>query len=323
MNTGVEKKVVDLPCEPLTGLVFDIQGHSVHDGPGTRTTVFMSGCPLSCIWCSNPEGICGKPMLMHRDTRCKKCGACIALCPQNSPSINKDGDLIFNRELCDVCTTHECIENCFNEAIIVSGKRFTLDDLIKVLERDRGFWGSRGGVTFSGGEPLYQRRFISAALKACKERYIHTCIETTSYLSTDFYLSMLPYIDWIFTDIKHMDSEKHLEITGVRNELILQNIRELAKADWDGVVIPRIPVIPGVNDSEDNIAATAAFIKDSGLDVVNLLPFHRLGESKWRQLGKTYAFAEQESPSDEVMKKLQKVAQDQGIYCFVGWETPF
>ncbi len=306
----------------LTGLVFDIQGHSVHDGPGTRTTVFMSGCPLSCLWCSNPEGLHKKPVMMYRATRCKCCGHCIESCTSGAPAV-KDGKLSFDRELCNACTTHECIDTCYNEAIVTSGKRYTIEELTSIFQRDRQFWGSRGGVTFSGGEPLLQKRFILRLLKECKERFIHTCIETTSCLPTEYFLEATKYVDWAFTDIKHMDSDCHKRLTGVGNELILHNIEQLAKADWNGVIMPRIPIIPGKNDSDDNIAATAAFIRDIGLEAVNLLPFHRLGESKYRQLGRTYAMAEQTSPSDEHMHRLGKIVEDHGLYCFVGWDTPF
>lgn len=310
-----------MPTEPK-GLIFDIQGHSVHDGPGSRTTVFLNSCPLKCVWCCNPEGLFHKPVLLYLESRCKRCGRCIAACPHGGVKPGETGP-VFDREICDKCTTHECRDACLSEALDVSGEYYTVPDLMKVLERDSEFWSDNGGVSFSGGEPLMQKEFITAALKACKERYMHTCVETTSCLATDYYLGVMDYVDWVFTDIKHMDSEAHRELTGVGNELILKNIGALAKKDWDGVIVPRIPVIPGKNDSEENIRSTAAFIREAGLDVVNLLPFHRLGESKYRQVGQVYKLAEMESPGDDDMKRLQKIAQDEGIYCFVGWETPF
>jgi len=322
MYKTVDEIAVGSNSETLTGLVFDVQGHSVHDGPGTRTTVFLNGCPLSCLWCSNPEGLHRKPVMMHRATRCQCCGNCIKSCPYGSPRV-VDGELTFNRELCDSCTTFECVETCYHEACTISGRRYTIDELLRIFQRDRQFWGSRGGVTFSGGEPLMQRRFILEMLKKCHEVFIHTCIETTSCVPSEFYLEVTKFVDWVFTDIKHMDSQKHAELTGVGNELILHNIEALAKEDWDGVIMPRVPVVPGKNDSDENIAETARFIRDIGLDALNLLPFHRLGESKYRQLGKTYAMAEQESPSDERMLELKKIAEGYGLYCFVGWDTPF
>ncbi|WP_147820142.1 glycyl-radical enzyme activating protein [Salidesulfovibrio onnuriiensis] len=312
----------NVAASQVTGLVFDVQGHSVHDGPGTRTTVFLNGCPLSCVWCSNPEGLFRKPVMMHRETRCQCCGKCIQNCPHGAASV-QEGRLVFDRALCDACTTHDCLDTCYHEAVAISGKRYTVDELMRIFQRDRQFWGSVGGVTFSGGEPLLQKPFILEVLKRCKESYIHTCVETTSCIETGFYLEAMRHIDWVFTDIKHMDSEQHRQLTGVGNELILKNIERLATADWDGVIIPRIPVIPGKNDSEENIEATVRFIRDIGLDVVNMLPFHRLGESKYRQLGKTYALAEQTPPPDERMQDLKRIAEANGLYCFIGWDTPF
>lgn len=304
------------------GLIFDIQGHSVHDGPGTRTTVFLSGCPLNCLWCSNPEGLFRKPVMMYRESRCQCCGNCIETCPNNAVSL-VDDKLNFNREFCDVCESMDCISTCYYEGVVSSGVEYTIDELMRIFQRDRQFWGSNGGVTFSGGEPLLQRNFILPMLKRCKESYIHTCIETTSCVATDFYLEAMSYVDWAFVDIKHMNSESHKALTGVGNELILHNIKAAAQSENRGVMVPRIPVIPGLNASEENIRETAKFIADIGLDVLNLLPFHRLGESKYRQLGTTYALEDQKPPSNEDMQRFKKIAEEEGLICFTGWETPF
>ncbi len=307
----------------LTGLIFDIQGHSVHDGPGTRTTVFLAGCPLNCIWCCNPEGLFTKKITMYRETRCKHCGNCINACPYNAINI-VSGNLIFDRKKCDVCTTKECVGACFNEAIIVSGKYYTIDQLMYKLKRDRPFWCSQGGVTFSGGEPLFQKKFILNVLKECKASYIHTCIETTSCVNTNFYMQVMEYVDWVFTDIKHIDSKKHKELTGVGNELILKNITEIAlKPDWKGFIVPRIPIIPGYNDDEKNIRETARFVKKIDLELINILPFHRLGESKYKQLNQEYLFKDQLPPSDELMQNCKKIIEEEGLVCFIGYETPF
>lgn len=310
------------PSVSLRGLIFDIQGHSVHDGPGTRTTIFLCGCPLNCVWCSNPEGLFHHQVMMHRNSRCKLCGTCVRSCPHRAVRI-LDGKVSFDRGICDTCSTFECAKTCYYESQVISGKYYTIDDIMRILQRDRQFWGARGGVTLSGGEPLLQKNFSKALLMACKESFIHTCIETTSCIREDAYLDSMQYVDWAFTDIKHMDSGCHKELTGVGNELILGNIRTLAQSDWDGVLVPRVPVIPGRNDSDGNISATAEFIRDIGLDVINLLPFHRLGESKYRQLGKTYIMENQTPPTDEHMQHLKKIVESKGILCFIGWETPF
>jgi len=312
----------DAPFTEERGLIFDIQGHSVHDGPGTRTTVFMNGCPLHCVWCCNPEGLFHKPVIMYRSSKCICCGDCIKACPYGALSV-VDGALSHDRAVCDTCTTHECVKACLNEAVIESGRYYTQEELLKILKRDQQFWGKNGGVTFSGGEPLFQRKFISGILAECKRLHMHVCIETTSHLPTDYYLSVMKDIDWVFTDIKHMDPAAHKALTGVDNTLILHNITELARADWDGVIMPRIPVIPGRNDTDENLLTTFKFIKGIGLDAVNILPFHRLGESKYRQIGRDYEFAEQTPPSDERMHHLKNLAEAEGLICLVGWETPF
>jgi len=326
-SINIESQAYRKPIEDLQagerGLVFSIQAHSVHDGPGARTTVFMSGCPLNCVWCCNPEGLFHQPVMLHSDVKCVKCGACIAACPHGAVSV-QDGAVTFDRSKCNVCKTHECVDACMHEGNVVSGRWYTMGELMRVFERDRMFWGSKGGVTFSGGEPLMQKRFMLPMLKKCKEAYIHVTIETTSNLPENYFMDAIRYVDWVFTDIKHMDPERHREVTGVDNRLILSNIRHLAEADWwQGIVVPRIPVITGVNDSDANILETAKFVKDVGLEVINLLPFHRLGESKYRQLGRQYAFADMKPPQREHMEHLQSIVQSQGLYAFIGYETPF
>ena len=323
-HTVDEKKRIETASEPPPrGLIFDIQGHSVHDGPGTRTTVFMAGCPLHCLWCCNPEGLFHHPVAMYKESKCVCCGNCIKACPHGALEISKAGKLLRDRSLCDVCRTTECVAACYHDAVGLSAAYYSVDDLFQVFQRDRHFWGARGGVTFSGGEPLLQQRFMRAILTRCKEAYIHTCIETTSCLETSYFLDIIQYVEWVFIDIKHMDSHVHRRVTGVDNGLILDNIRHLSSADWDGFIVPRIPIVPHINDTDENIRATAQFVKSCDLEVINILPFHRLGESKYRQLGRQYQLAHQESPSAEKMNHLKRIIEGEGLYCFVGWETPF
>lgn len=323
-NLSMENEtLVNQKNKEIRGLIFDIQGHSVHDGPGTRTTVFLSGCPLNCIWCCNPEGLFHHPVMMHKESKCKHCGKCIAACPYGAISI-KDNQLVHNRDLCDVCTTFECVEACLQEAKELNGEYYSVNDLMSVLKRDRQFWGSRGGVTFSGGEPLLQKDFILEMTQRCKQSFIHVAVETTACLSTEHFMNVMNNVDWVFVDVKHMNTENHRKLTGVGNELILKNIKTLAeKPDWNGFIVPRIPIIPGKNDSEENIRATAKFIKEIDLEVINILPFHRLGESKYRQIGRRYKFEDQVPPSEEHMIKIKRMIEDEDLVCFVGYETPF
>ena len=310
------------PSTP-TGLIFDIQAHSVHDGPGTRTTVFLNGCPFACEWCCNPEGLHRKAVVMHRDGRCQHCGQCIEACPKGAISLGADGLEAFDRSLCVECTTYECVEHCYHEGNVLSGKRYTVEQIIAICQRDRQFWGSGGGVTFSGGEPLLQRQFMLPLLKRCREIRINTCIETTASLPSDYFMEAASLLNWIFVDIKNMDPVAHKAKTGADNALTLRNLKLLGASDLDCFVVVRIPVIPGWNDSEANLRATARFVKECGLEVINLLPFHRLSESKWRQVGQDYAFKDTKGMTLEDLKPYAQWIRDEGITCYTGWETPF
>jgi pyruvate formate lyase activating enzyme len=261
--------------------------------------------------------------MLFKESKCVKCGRCIQACPYGAITV-ENGKIVHDRNKCDHCETLECVGACLQESTDLSGRYYTVDEMMKIFKRDRQFWGSKGGVTFSGGEPLMQKNFMLAILKECKKAYIHVAVETTSCISTNYFMEAMNYIEWVFTDIKHMDPDKHKELTGVDNKLILKNIETLAaKEDWNGFIVPRIPVIPGLNDSDENIIATAKFIKRIGLEVINILPFHRLGESKYRQLGLVYKFADQKAPTKESMDNIKKLIEDEGLVCFVGYETPF
>ena len=305
------------------GLVFDIQGHSVHDGPGTRTTVFLSGCPLRCDWCCNPEGLFRQPVVVQRLTKCVRCGACAGACPYGAVSLAPDRPPVLDRRRCDACGSFECVQACFHEGLAVVGRYYGVDDLMRIFHRDRQFWGARGGVTFSGGEPLLQGEFLLAVLKRCREASIHTCVETSACVPEEQFRAVLPYLNWMFADLKHMDPEVHRQVTGVDNRRILENIRLLAGDEWRGFPVVRIPIVPGVNDDETNIRATARWVREQGLEVINILPLHRLGESKYRQLGRTWRFGETPPPSQEAMRRIQRLVEAEGVVCYVGYRTPF
>jgi pyruvate formate lyase activating enzyme len=217
----------------------------------------------------------------------------------------------------------DCVQACLSEALEIVGRAYTVDELMRILTRDQGFWGSQGGVTFGGGEPLFQADFLLTVLEKCRSNYVHTAVETSAHADTNLLMEVLKQTDWMFIDIKNMDSAAHRAETGVGNELILQNIEAVASAGSDSRLIIRVPIVPGYNDTIENLWATAAFMVKCNLKEVNLLPFHRLGQSKYEQLDLNYEYAQVPSPSREVMQSHQRIFEAVGLRCYVGSETPF
>lgn len=283
--------------QDLSGRIFDIQSYSVHDGPGCRTLVFLSGCPLRCEWCANPEGLENRVRTLFRVMKCinrtQGCTRCIPKCPHQAISISdeKEIPLAIDWEKCRHCESHECVDACLQEAFVPASRDMKVSELMKIFDRDRHYWSGKGGATFSGGDPMYQKDFLQAVLKECRNAYIHTAIETSGFFPQETYLTTMKYVDFAFNDLKHMDSDKHKEKTGVPNELILANIAALAQSDWSGRLVLRSPVIEGFNDSKENMAAIAEFMHSVGLTEFNLLPFHRLGDSKWKSCGMVYPYS--------------------------------
>lgn len=306
------------------GLVFDIQSFSVHDGPGSRTLVFLSGCPLRCQWCSNPEGLEVRRRFLFSQAKCKfdktNCKRCLNVCPNGAIHSNGDGTLHFKMEICDVCTTHNCVDRCIYEAARLSGKWMSVDEVMSAILRDSQFWSSGGGVTFSGGEATLQKDFLLQLLKACKKNSVHRAIETTAFAKTQDFLEIFDLINFALIDCKHMDPVQHKNKTGVSNELILHNISTLANSDWKGRLVLRIPVIEGFNDEEENILKVIKFMTANKLFEVNILPFHRLGDSKWSQLGQSYPYKEYEPTPKEKMRAIQDMFLDRGVACYVDEE---
>lgn len=310
------------------GLIFDIQGFSVHDGPGARTLVFLSGCPMRCAWCANPEGRELKQNLMFASVRCKAvqnhCMRCIAACPQGAISMDPESGLpLIQRSLCTGCAGFPCAGVCNYEALRVSGTYYSVEELMEVLRRDRSFWGMDGGVTFGGGDPLAQGTFLLQVLRACRREQIHTAIETEAYAPKELFLQVMEEIDFAFVDIKHMDTKAHKAQTGVDNERVFDNLRALKRSGWNRRIILRTPVIPGYNDSFENAQATVEFMKENGYFEINLLPFHRLGTSKWEQLGLSYPYKDQPNMQKEQLEPLQSYYLDAGIACYIDTDVVY
>lgn len=308
------------------GLIFDIQSYSVHDGPGCRTNVFFIGCPLECRWCANPESWKRKKHIMFAEKVCKYdkgCRACRNTCPKDSIKFDENGKPSITWSICEDCESFECISICPNNALKQCVKEYTVDGLMKILKRDFSNWGSEGGVTFTGGDPLMHHDFLYDVLMECKKSHIHTAIETSGFATEENFLKILTNINFAFIDVKNMDTEAHKWGTGVGNELILSNIEALVKSPWNGRLVLRQPTIHGYNDSDENAMKLIEFMKRLDLFEINLLKFHRMGTSKWEQLGKQYEYVDHGDMTDERMKELQTLYLDNGIACYIGDDTLF
>jgi len=299
------------------GIVFDIQTYSLHDGPGIRTTVFLKGCPLSCIWCQNPESQRHQPEPMLYLERCTGCGQCISACPNQAIQL-VDGKSHTNRNLCVGCG--KCADICPNEARTLAGRILSAEEVFLELKKDDIFYKrSGGGVTLSGGEPLAQAEFSTAILSLCKQAGMHTAIETSGMARWDIFKQVLEHVDLILYDLKHMDSPSHQRCTGVPNNLILENVKRIRK-EYSIPIVARIPIIPGYNVDLKNIEATASFISgELGLDTkVHILAYHRLGEAKHKRLERENSEIDIPPPSAQQMAALQKVIEAFGLTVSIG-----
>lgn len=306
------------------GTIFNIQRYTINDGPGIRTEVFLKGCPFSCKWCSNPESqqLAKEPgVYASKCISADKCSLCIKVCEQQAIMIGGDKVVGIDRNRCIGCM--KCADACPAEAIKPWGKDMSVEDVMKVIEKDRKFYErSGGGVTISGGDPLVQKEFAIELLKACKEAGIHTCVESTFFGDSQNVRDLIEFADLVISDIKHMDNEIHKRYTGMGCEQIHENLRMIAEEGHD--MILRIPVIPGVNDDMDNICKTADYIEKyigKSLVVLQLLSFMRMGEEKCISLGRTYEMKDLEFDREEFQLKVNNIAEyfnSRGIHCIVG-----
>jgi pyruvate formate lyase activating enzyme len=300
------------------GLIFSIIRGSFVDGHGLRTTVFLKGCPLRCVWCCNPEGQHNYPELKVEPLLCNICQRCLRVCPTHAIRLNphlEDDKVHVDRQLCINC--EKCVEVCYTKALDYFGKYMTTDELFAVIERDKDYYrSSGGGVTFGGGEPTFQASFVYSMMKKCREHYMHVALDTCGYTINTLGFTLLKEADLLLYDIKGMDPAEHLKNTGVSNELILTNLKkcdEMGKA-----IIIRVPIVPGYNDSEYNLNSTAEFLsKLKSVERVDLLPYHEYGKVKYKQLGREYE-CNSYPASIEQMKSVKSLFEKYGLNVQIG-----
>ena len=295
-------------------LVLSITRMTIHNGPGMRTLILFKGCPLHCFWCSTPESQKTEPEIAVYPAKCIQCGECVPVCPVNAIHL-VDGKLSIDRSVCNACG--KCAEVCNAKAIEVLGHRMTIAQLIAEVKKDEIiFKHSHGGVTISGGEPLFDADFALNLLRAFKEEGINTGVDTCGQVPWSALEPMLPYVDFFLWDIKHMDPEKHKKLTGVSNELILSNA--VAVSERKVPIYIRIPIIPGCNDSEENIRATCEFAKKlSSVVEVDIMPLHHLGKARYESLNLPYPIANLALIPDDVMQGIKRLVESYGLKCVI------
>ena len=311
--TGFNQK---MKAPSAQGLVSEIQRYSVHDGPGIRTMIFLKGCSFTCPWCCNPESKNPLPLVGYHAGKCIGCQVCSSVCPNGAIFFNSQGMMVINRDKCDACGI--CVDACPSGALRLYGKIMTVDEVLQVVNRDSLFYkNSGGGVTISGGEPFYQVDFLLELLTAFKKESLNTAIETTGYAPWSLVNKVLGYLDYLLYDLKIFDREKHLQVLGVDNEIIKQN---LIRSSQKGIpIFIRIPIIPGYTDDPENIDSIARFI--AGIDLirsVHLLPYHRIGLSKYRQISESYFMEQTELPKKENLKQLADILKNYNLTVVIG-----
>ncbi len=297
-----------------TGTISDIQHNSIHDGPGIRTVVFFKGCPLTCPWCANPESQKKMRELEYVKRACILCLTCLNTCPHGALS-EVDDEIEIDRTRCELCG--RCVSVCPGDALKFIGKTMTVAEVMAVVEKDRLFYeSSGGGVTLSGGEAFAQPEFASALLSVCKQKGLHTALDTSGYLKWDLLKEILLNTDLVLLDIKHLNAKLHLEDVGVPNDLILENAARVVELGIELII--RVPVIPGFNNNAENIVKTAEFARKIGVQEINLLPFHNLAEPKYRRLGRAYQFKDVKILADGEMNRLANLVQAYDLKVKIG-----
>ncbi len=295
----------------ISGQIVEIRKFCTHDGPGIRTTVFLKGCPLRCRWCSNPETHVMNPQIYQLSKLCRHCGKCAPACPQRA--LGNGFPPFIDRRRCTVCGI--CAEVCPHKALRLVGQTITVEQALKEVVKDKIFYGTDGGLTLSGGEPLLQPGFAFALIKACRENGIGAVIDTSAFCSALVARRAAELADLLLVDIKHMDDAAHRAATGVSNARILRNTQIMASK---GKVRLCLPLVPGVNDSKRNIMSTIAFAKAIGALALDVNPLHRLGTEKYRALGLLPPYKGMRKPSAKKLREVAEMAQAAGLPVTLG-----
>ena len=289
----------------INGIITNIQKYSIHDGPGIRTTIFFKGCPLSCLWCHNPEGISFREEKVYYPNRCIGCGDCIKICPSAAIKIGATG-METDKNICILCG--KCADICPARAMEILGYHMTLAQVMDSVLKDLPFYeASGGGVTLSGGEPAAQKDFALAILAECKKQDIHTALDTSGCVPWESLAELVPFTDLFLYDIKHLDDEVHHKYTGESNKLILENLNRLVALikDTPKKIWLRMPVMPGINDDEEHMRRVGFLMKELGLQDIYLLPYHNIAKGKYERLGFEYRLNDLDQPGEEHIGRLQ------------------
>lgn len=295
----------------MSNLIFDIKRYAINDGPGIRTTIFMKGCPLRCVWCHNPESQRAQRQRLFKEQKCIGCLSCVEACPNG----------LDPRQLKDCINCGKCVEECPAIALEMCGKEWDMDELMAVIEKERGVMnGSGGGVTICGGEPLMHPDYLLSILKELGNRGFHRCVDTTLFAPEKVVREVIANSELLLVDLKHMDAEKHKFYTGVSNDIILDNIRLAAELGAEFYI--RIPLIVGVNADKENIEKSAAFLESLPWKTkqVNLLPYHDIGKGKHARMHTTYNpdNLDMQEPSKEVLAESAAIFEAHGIHAIIG-----
>lgn len=294
------------------GLIFNIQKFSIHDGPGIRTTIFLKGCPLRCKWCANPESQSANVQILWDQKKCVHCLQCVKSCMHQAISC-REREIHIDEELCQGCLN--CVSTCLQSALSNEGETKEIEEIVSIALQDKDFYEeSGGGITISGGEGMSQPDFLKELVKELKKHNLHLAIETTGYIPKETFHELAPLFDLLLFDVKHYDTNRHFEGTGVHNEQIINNLKWAFHQGLE--ILPRIPVIPSFNDSIQDAAGFASLLTEIGLKKVQLLPFHQFGERKYEMMHKEYAYKNVRALQKEDLTEYQNEFIKKGLDCF-------